>query len=120
VGASLEAFGWWFLIHAVLSAIFCAVARGHPYSILTAFVASPFTAIHPGVAAGWFSGLVEAKYRTPVVKDWQDMGNVKTTKDFFNNRVIRVLMVASLTNVGSMLGTFIAMPYLIRMGLSLG
>jgi len=120
VGASLEAFGWWFLIHAVLSAGFCAVARGHPYSIATAFIASPFTAIHPGVAAGWFSGLVEAKYRTPMVKDWQDMGLVKTTKDFFNNRVIRVLMVAALTNVGSMLGTFIAMPYLIRMGLSLG
>jgi len=120
VGASLEAFGWWFLIHAILSAVFCAVARGHPYSIATAFVASPFTAIHPGVAAGWFSGLVEAKYRTPTVKDWQDMGTVKTTKEFFNNRVIRVLMVAALTNVGSMLGTFVAMPYLIKMGLSMG
>jgi pheromone shutdown-related protein TraB len=120
VGASLEAFGWWFLIHAVLSAVFCAIARGHPYSIGTAFIASPFTAIHPGVAAGWFSGLVEAKVRTPTVKDWQEMGKVKTTKDFFNNRVIRVLMVAALTNVGSMLGTFVAMPYLIRMGLSLG
>ena len=118
--ASLEAFGWWFLIHAILSAVFCAIARGHPYSIATAFVASPFTAIHPGLAAGWFSGLVEAKYRTPTVKDWQDMGLINTTKDFFNNRVIRVLMVAALTNVGSMLGTFIAMPYLIRLGLGMG
>jgi pheromone shutdown protein TraB len=72
------------------------------------------------VAAGWFSGLVEARVRTPTVKDWQEMGNVKTTKDFFNNRVIRVLMVAALTNVGSMLGTFIAMPYLIGLGLSMG
>jgi len=117
INMALEAFGWWFLIHAVLSAIFCAVARGHPLSILTAFVSSPFTAIHPGVAAGWFSGLVEAKYRTPTVKDWQDIGLVETTKEFFNNRVIRVLMVAALTNVGSMLGTFIAMPYLIKMGL---
>jgi len=117
INMALEAFGWWFLIHAVLSAIFCAVARGHPLSILTAFVSSPFTAIHPGVAAGWFSGLVEAKYRTPTVKDWQDIGHVETTKEFFNNRVIRVLMVAALTNVGSMLGTFIAMPYLIKMGL---
>jgi pheromone shutdown-related protein TraB len=118
--ASLEAFGWWFLIHAVLSAIFCAAARGHPYSIATAFLASPFTAIHPGVAAGWFSGLVEAKVRTPMVKDWQELGHTKSTKDFFNNRVIRVLMVAALTNVGSMIGTFVAFPYLIRMGLGWG
>ena len=118
--ASLEAFGWWFLIHAILSAAFCAAARGHPYSIGTAFVASPFTAIHPGVAAGWFSGLVEAKVRTPTVKDWQELGHSKTTKDFFNNRVIRVLMVAALTNVGSMIGTFVAFPYLIKMGLGWG
>lgn len=118
--ASLEAFGWWFLIHAVLSALFCAVARGHPYSIGTAFIASPFTAIHPGVAAGWFSGLVEAKVRTPVVRDWQELGRVSSTKEFFNNRVIRVLMVAALTNVGSMIGTFVAFPYLIRMGLGWG
>ncbi|MEM2869866.1 MAG: TraB/GumN family protein [Thermoplasmata archaeon] len=117
VGMALEAFGWWFLIHALLSAGFCAVARGHPLSIGTAFIASPFTAIHPGVAAGWFSGLVEAKVRTPTVKDWQELGRVATTKEFFNNRVIRVLMVAALTNVGSMIGTFVAMPYLIRMGL---
>jgi len=113
---SLEAFGWWFLIHAILSAVFCAAARGHPYSIGTAFIASPFTAIHPGVAAGWFSGLVEAKLRTPTVRDWQDLGQTKGTKDFFNNRVIRVLMVAALTNVGSMTGTFVAFPYLIQMG----
>jgi pheromone shutdown-related protein TraB len=118
--ASLEAFGWWFLIHAILSAVFCAAARGHPYSIGTAFIASPFTAIHPGVAAGWFSGLVEAKVRTPTVKDWQELGHSKTTKDFFNNRVIRVLMVAALTNVGSMIGTFVAFPYLIKMGLGWG
>ena len=117
VGMALEAFGWWFLIHAVLSSIFCALARGHPLSIGTAFLASPFTAIHPGVAAGWFSGLVEAKVRTPTVKDWESIGRVSSTKEFFNNRVIRVLMVAALTNVGSMLGTFVAMPYLIRMGL---
>ena len=37
---SLEAFGWWFLIHAILSAIFCAAARGHPYSIATASLSS--------------------------------------------------------------------------------
>lgn len=117
VGMALEAFGWWFLIHAVLSASFCAAARGHPLSIGTAFIASPFTAIHPGVAAGWFSGLVEAKVRTPTVKDWQDIGRVSSTKEFFNNRVIRVLMVAALTNIGSMIGTFVAMPYLIKMGL---
>ncbi len=117
VGMALEAFGWWFLIHALLSSLFCALARGHPLSIGTAFIASPFTAIHPGVAAGWFSGLVEAKLRTPTVRDWQDIGRVSSTKEFFNNRVIRVLMVAALTNVGSMLGTFVAMPYLIKMGL---
>jgi pheromone shutdown-related protein TraB len=98
----------WILINGVFSAIGAALARGHPYSILTAFLAAPFTSLNPAVAAGWFAGAVEAKVRTPTVKDFQDLSNIETTKQFLNNRVIRVLMVAALANIGSVIGTFVA------------
>jgi pheromone shutdown-related protein TraB len=98
----------WFLINGVFSAIGAAIARGHPYSILTAFIAAPFTSLNPAVAAGWFAGAVEAKVRTPTVKDFQDLSKIETTKQFLNNRVIRVLMVAALANIGSVIGTFVA------------
>jgi pheromone shutdown-related protein TraB len=93
-------FFWWFIIHGVLSALGAAIARGHPLSILTAFVAAPFTSLEPFFAPGWFAGLVEAKLRTPVVKD------------FWNNKVIRLLMVVALANLGSMIGTLVAFPYI--------
>lgn len=98
----------WILINGICSAIGAALARGHPYSIATAFVAAPFTSLNPAVAAGWFAGAVEAKVRTPTVKDFKELSKIESTKQFLNNRVIRVLMVAALANIGSIIGTFIA------------
>ncbi len=107
----------WFLINGSLSALGTAIARGHPLSILTAFVAAPLTSLNPAIAAGWVAGYVEFKLRKPVVKDFQTLSKMDSTKDFFNNKVIRLLMVVSLANVGSMIGTFIALPYLISLGI---
>jgi pheromone shutdown-related protein TraB len=108
-------FIWWFLIHGLLSAAGAAIARGHPLSILTAFVASPFTALEPFFAPGWFAGLVEAKFRKPVIKDFQGLTKIESMRDFFKNKVVRLLMVVALANLGSILATvvyFIALPWL--------
>lgn len=105
-------FFWWFIIHGVLSALGAAIARGHPLSILTAFVAAPFTSLEPFFAPGWFAGLVEAKLRTPVVKDFHELRKIEGLKDFWNNKVIRLLMVVALANLGSMIGTLVAFPYI--------
>ncbi|HEC81010.1 MAG TPA: TraB/GumN family protein [Thermoplasmatales archaeon] len=113
----LDMFLWWFLINGSLSATGAAIARGHPLSILTAFVAAPFTSLNPAVAAGWFAGIVEAKLRMPTVKDFQQLNKVEGLKDFLNNRVIRLLMVVALANLGSTIGTLVAIPYIIKIGL---
>ena len=76
-------------------------------------VAAPITSLNPTLAAGWFAGFVEAKMRTPMVKDFQGLSKIESTKDFLNNRVIRLLMVVALANVGSMIGTFVALSYII-------
>lgn len=103
----------WILINGFLSALGALIARAHPYSILTAFVAAPITSLNPTLAAGWFAGIVEAKMRMPKVKDFQGLSKIESMKDFFNNRVIRLLMVVALANVGSMIGTFVALSYII-------
>ncbi len=107
---------WWFLINGSLSALGTLIARGHPLSILTAFVAAPLTSLSPAVAAGWVAGYVEFKLRKPVVKDFKNLSKLDSTKDFFNNRVVRLLMVVALANLGSMIGTFVALPYLFSLG----
>lgn len=115
-GRAADALLWWFLINGSLSAIGTAIARGHPLSILTAFVAAPLTSLNPAIAAGWVAGYVEFKIRKPVVKDFQNLGKIEDLKGFFNNRVIRLLMVVALANLGSMIGTFVALPYLLSLG----
>ena len=113
----LDLFLWWFLINGFLAAAGAAIARGHPLSVLTAFVAAPFTSLNPAVAAGWFAGIVEAKLRMPTVKDFQQLNKVEGLGDFLNNRVIRLLMVVALANLGSTIGTVVAIPYIIKIGL---
>ncbi len=108
---------WWFVINGICSAIGAAIARGHPFTIATAFLAAPFTSLNPAVAAGWFAGIVEAKLRTPVVRDFQQLSELESLGDFWRNKVVRLLLVVALANVGSMVGTFVALPYIIRLGL---
>jgi pheromone shutdown protein TraB len=102
----------WFLINGICSAIGAAIALGHPLTILTAFLAAPFTSLNPTIGAGWVAGYVEVKLRGPNVKDIRKLSTIETMKDFFGNRVIKVLMVMALANLGSMIGTFIAWYYI--------
>ena len=105
-------FIWWFIINGTLSAIGAAIARGHPLTIGTAFIAAPLTSLNPAIAAGWVAGYVEAKLRTPLVKDFKELSKIESFKSFWNNRVIRLLMVVALANLGSMIGTIVAFPYI--------
>lgn len=105
---------YWVLITGTFAALGAAIGGGHILSILTAFVAAPITTLHPALAAGWFAGFVEATVRTPTVRDFQGISELKRMRDFFGNRVIRVLMVAAFANLGAMAGFFIASAAVVR------
>lgn len=97
----------WTIWHGSLAALGTIIAAGHPFSILTAFLAAPLTSLNPLLAAGWFAGIVEAIMRKPKVEDFENLGNITTFGDFFHNRITKVLLVVALANLGSSLGTFI-------------
>ena len=105
---------WWFFINGSLSALGALIARGHPFTIISAFLAAPLTSLNPAIAAGWVAGYVEAKVRPPVVKDFKNLSKIDSFKDFWNNKVIRLLLVVALANLGSMIGTFIAGGQILR------
>ncbi|UCH71456.1 MAG: TraB/GumN family protein [Thermoplasmatales archaeon] len=109
---TLWMFFFWFIINGVFSAIGTIIARGHPYSVIAAFFAAPITSLNPAIAAGWVAGYVEAKKRTPKIKDFHELSKIDNLRDFWNNRVIRLLMVVALANLGSMIGTIVAFPYI--------
>ena len=112
---TFEALKIWFLANGILSAVGALIARAHPLSILTAFIAAPFTSLHPMLAAGWLTALVEAKFNPPRVVDFKNLSSVSTVKGFYNNKVTHLLIVTALTNLGSIIGTIIALPALIAL-----
>lgn len=106
---------WWILANAILAGAGAVLAMGHPLTILTAVVASPLTSLNPMIAAGWVAGLVEAFLRKPKVKDFENLlEDISSLKGFWKNKITRVLLVVVLTNIGSSLGTFVAIPLMIR------
>lgn len=105
----------WVLWNGTLAALFTLLSRGHPLSVLTAFVAAPFTSLNPLLACGWFTGLVEAGVRKPTVQDVQNIpSDIFSLKGFFKNRFLKILLVVLMANIGSSIGTFIAGTDMIR------
>jgi pheromone shutdown-related protein TraB len=80
------------------------------YSALTAFVVAPITSIHPLLAAGWFAGIVEAKLRKVSVEDLAELPKCEGFRDLWNNNLFRVLLVVVGANIGTSIGTFLAIP----------
>lgn len=104
-GVLLWALLYWVLLHGVLTAVFTLLAGGHPLSALTGFAVSWLTAIHPLLAAGWFSAIVEAKIRKPRKGDVKRLLEAANFAEMRQNPLFRVVFVAALANVGSTLGT---------------
>jgi len=106
---------WWVLANAVLSGLGAAIALGHPLTVLSAIVASPLTSINPMIAAGWVAGLVEIFLGKPKVKDFERLSeDISSLKGFWRNKITRILLIVVFTNIGSSLGTFVAIPLMVR------
>lgn len=104
------------LATGLMAGVGAAAALAHPLSILSAILAAPVTVLHPLIAAGFVSGLVEAFTRKPVVKDFQQLGeDIMTVRGFWRNKVTRILLVVFLTNLGTSIGVFVALPLMVRL-----
>ncbi len=97
----------WVLATGLLGALGCAIAGGHPLSILAAFVASPLTPLHPALASGTISALVEATLRKPTYADFMALrDDVQTVKGWWRNGVARILLNFFLTSLGTAIGVW--------------
>jgi pheromone shutdown-related protein TraB len=106
---------WWVLANATLSGLGAALALGHPLTVLSAIVASPLTSLNPMIAAGWVAGLVEVFLGKPKVKDFERLSeDISSLKGFWKNKITRILLVVAFTNIGSSVGTFVAIPLMVK------
>jgi pheromone shutdown-related protein TraB len=106
----------WVLANGIAASIGTIVAFAHPLTIITAFVAAPITSLNPTIAAGWVCGLMEAWLRKPRVVDLENIADDLTTvRGIWHNRVIKVLLVVILANLGSSIGTFIGVGWVVTL-----
>lgn len=86
-------------------------------SAIVAFLVAPITVIHPILAAGWFSGIVEGKLRHVGWSDMHELADFESFKDLWHNNLFRVLLVVIGTNLGCTIGVLLTinnvfLPYL--------
>jgi len=113
--ASMNMIKWWTLITATCSALGAMILLAHPVTIAASAIAAPITTLHPLIAAGWVAGLTEATVRKPQVKDFLALtDDVTTIGGFFRNKITRILLLVAFVNLTTSIGTFIAIPFMMR------
>lgn len=79
-------------------------------SAIVGGVVAPLTIIHPLLAAGWFSGLCEARYRKVRQRDIKNLTKIEGFRDLWNNNIFRILLVVIGTNLGVSIATLVILP----------
>jgi len=99
----------WILVTGGLSAIATALALAHPLTILSSFLVAPWSPFNPLIASGMVAALVQAYIKRPRVGDLEDLPEAITTVEgLWRNSVTRILLVFAFSNLGTVLGTWVA------------
>jgi pheromone shutdown-related protein TraB len=106
----------WVLPNAIFAGLLSIVALAHPLTVLTAFLASPITSLNPTIGAGMVAGLVEAYLRKPTVEDCEGVQKAANSiGSLYENRVTRVFLVVVLASLGSALGAWVGLGWVVAL-----
>jgi pheromone shutdown-related protein TraB len=107
-GAAQDNALFWILANGIPSALGVVIALGHPLTVLTAFLAAPITSLTPLIGAGYVAAFVQAYIKPPVVKEFQSIGtDIAHLKEWWRNKLLRVMLVFILSGLGSAVGTYV-------------
>ncbi len=113
-----RALGLWALATASAGALGTLLALAHPLTIVTGFLFAPLGALHPLVATGWATALMEATVRKPRVLDFEALSEQSLgLRLLYTNRVTRVLWVGLMTNLAVGLGNLAGSMWVVKAAL---
>ena len=98
------------LISMIMGFIGSILSGSKIQSAIVGGVVAPLTIIHPLLAAGWFSGLCEAKFRKVRQSDIKNLAQIESFKDLWHNNIFRILLVVIGTNLGVSIATLVILP----------
>jgi pheromone shutdown-related protein TraB len=106
----------WILPNSIMAGLLTAVAGAKLLTIAVAFVVSPITSLNPLLGAGMVVGLLEAWLRKPTVKDCERINDdVQSLRGVYRNPVTRVLLVTVAATLGSALGAWIGLGWVVAL-----
>jgi pheromone shutdown-related protein TraB len=109
VGFGTLALQDWILFTGIGAAIGALVGGGHILSVLTALVVGPLKPFRPFVPVGAVAAAVEMALRRPRVADFEALReDVIDWHGWWRNRVSRTLLVFLFSNLGMMIGEWMA------------
>ena len=113
--ASINMILSWSMITATCAAAGALILLAHPLTIIASAVSAPIATLHPLIATGWVAGLTEATIRKPQVKDFLNLTeDITSVRGFFHNKITRILIIVAVVNMTTSLGTFVAIPVMMR------
>lgn len=101
-----------FLVQGTMASLGAAVAMAHPVTIAATFLSAPFALLHPFIAVGWISAMVELKMRRPTVGDFKGLMELNSIGDYWRNRITRIFLVLIMANLGGTVSTLLVLPYM--------
>ncbi len=98
---------YWVLANSIPTAFMTAVAAAHPITVVAAFLCAPFTSLSPLVGAGHVTAFVQAYVYPPRVHEFNTVSDdIAVPKNWWRNRLLRVLLVFVLSSVGGLIGVW--------------
>ncbi|ELZ24028.1 TraB/GumN family protein [Natrinema limicola] len=112
----LKLFVAWFLFNGVFAFGLARLAGARWTSAGVGGAIAWLTSINPLLAPGWFAGYVELRHRPVNVRDIQTLNEIvddterpidEALSAMFDVPLFRLIMIVALTNIGSMIATFL-------------
>ncbi|QSW98680.1 TraB/GumN family protein [Haloterrigena alkaliphila] len=112
----LQLFAAWFLFNGIFAFTLARLAGARWTSAGVGGAVAWLTSINPLLAPGWFAGYVELKHRPVNVRDIQTLNEIigdterpidEALTEMFDVPLFRLIMIVALTNVGSMIASFL-------------
>ncbi|MCB1145707.1 MAG: TraB/GumN family protein [Leptospiraceae bacterium] len=105
----------WVIFKSGVSGLGAILARTHILAILASILVAPISNFNPVLKPGWLAALIQAHFRKPRVEDFENLvDDVESWRTALKNRVIKVFLALMLPQLGSSLGTALALWYIAR------
>ncbi len=106
----------WIAPTSIGAGLLTLLAGGSLITVATAIVVAPIAAIHPLLGTAMVTGVIEAWRRKPSVADCEALAeDTQSLRGFWKNPVTRTLLIAIASGIGTAIGMWIGVGYVVKM-----